>query len=90
MTLSQTNTNLKKSRVWTVAHVAVLVVTLGSIVGAVLAVGYGGLQFFRWATSPRAVSPTSIPWITSERDCQRSNRAWKDGQCWDAQHDYHF
>lgn len=34
--------------------------------------------------------PTSIPWISDQVQCERTNRNWRDGKCWDYQHDSSF
>lgn len=35
---------------------------------------------------PTSPHPTSIPWINNQSDCERTNRNWYDGKCWDAEH----
>jgi hypothetical protein len=32
------------------------------------------------------VYPTSIPYIDNQIDCDKFNREWKDGKCWDNKH----
>ncbi|MCU0566686.1 MAG: hypothetical protein MUF49_08830 [Oculatellaceae cyanobacterium Prado106] len=36
------------------------------------------------------IFPTGIPWLQTEAECERSQRIWKDGQCWDEEHDPSF
>lgn len=37
-----------------------------------------------------ATSPTSIPWIFDQSECERTGRTWSEGKCWDDQHDSLF
>ena len=37
-----------------------------------------------------SVFPTSLPWIHSESECKHTNRTWRDGKCWDYEHDMTF
>lgn len=39
---------------------------------------------------PSSPYPTSIPWINNQSDCERTNRNWYDGKCWDAEHNPTF
>lgn len=39
---------------------------------------------------PISIFPTSIPWIHSEYQCKHTNRTWRDGKCWDYEHDMTF
>ena len=39
---------------------------------------------------PVSIFPTSIPWIHSESECKHTNRTWRDGECWDYEHDMTF
>ncbi|MBC1221826.1 hypothetical protein GNF10_26485 [Nostoc sp. UCD121] len=34
--------------------------------------------------------PTSIPWIDDKSECERTNRVWNDGKCWDSEHSPNF
>ncbi|BAZ68209.1 hypothetical protein NIES4106_29700 [Fischerella sp. NIES-4106] len=35
--------------------------------------------------------PTSIPWLTNKAECEHNpGRAWRDGRCWDYEHDPSF
>ena len=39
---------------------------------------------------PISIFPTSIPWINGESECKHANRIWRDGECWDYEHDMTF
>jgi hypothetical protein len=34
--------------------------------------------------------PTSLPWIQDKSDCEYRGRTWKDGKCWDKEHNPMF
>jgi hypothetical protein len=34
--------------------------------------------------------PTAIPWLQTQADCQHTGRAWREGTCWDEQHNPNF
>ncbi|TFI52457.1 hypothetical protein BLD44_021170 [Mastigocladus laminosus UU774] len=35
--------------------------------------------------------PTSIPWLTNKGECEHHpHRIWRDGHCWDSEHDPNF
>ncbi len=35
--------------------------------------------------------PTSIPWLTNKADCEHNlGRVWREGHCWDYEHDPNF
>lgn len=36
------------------------------------------------STSPP--SPTSIPWLENQFDCEHTGRTWRNGKCWDSEH----
>jgi hypothetical protein len=31
-------------------------------------------------------SPTSIPWLENQFDCEHTGRTWRNGKCWDWEH----
>jgi hypothetical protein len=35
------------------------------------------------STSPH---PTSIPWLQNESECKHTGRSWRNGKCWDYEH----
>ncbi|WP_427160855.1 hypothetical protein ACQFX9_04295 [Aliinostoc sp. HNIBRCY26] len=35
-------------------------------------------------------SPTSIPWIFDQSQCEDTGRTWRDGKCWDKEHNPQF
>ena len=37
-----------------------------------------------------AFYPTSLPWIQDKSDCEDRRRTWKDGKCWDKEHNPMF
>lgn len=39
---------------------------------------------------PVSIFPTSIPWINRESECKHTNRTWRNGECWDYEHDVTF
>ncbi|MGF1493378.1 MAG: hypothetical protein ACFBSC_13175 [Microcoleaceae cyanobacterium] len=91
MFVSQPKAHPKSSRVWTIKNIIILAITLGSATAAVSLVLYGCIKVLKWATPATAsIAPTSIPWITNQYDCSKTGRYWKDGQCWDADHDHMF
>ncbi|MGL5083804.1 MAG: hypothetical protein ACRC8A_20165 [Microcoleaceae cyanobacterium] len=90
MPASQPNLPLNKSYLRKTSSIAVLTITLSSMVVAALLVCYGCIRFFQWATPSASVAPTSIPWLKSQSDCQETGRSWQKGQCWDRSHDRLF
>ncbi|MEH2162542.1 MAG: hypothetical protein V7K38_16230 [Nostoc sp.] len=34
--------------------------------------------------------PTSIPWISDKSECEHTGRIWRDGKCWDSEHNPNF
>lgn len=42
------------------------------------------------ATQNTLTNPTSIPWIDNESRCHNSDRIWRDGKCWDYEHNPMF
>jgi hypothetical protein len=40
--------------------------------------------------SESEVHPTSIPWLQSKEDCQKTGRLWRDSACWDYEHNPDF
>jgi hypothetical protein len=34
--------------------------------------------------------PTSIHWLQNRADCERSQKTWSDGKCWDTEHNLMF
>ncbi len=45
------------------------------------------LAFISNTSSP---NPTSIPWLEHQFDCEHTGRTWKDGKCWDYEHNPMF
>jgi hypothetical protein len=41
-------------------------------------------------SSSSSASPTSIPWIFNQSECERTGRTWEDGKCWDNEHNPAF
>jgi hypothetical protein len=37
-----------------------------------------------------STSPTSIPWIDNQVDCNHTGRTWSNEKCWDYEHDSSF
>lgn len=35
-------------------------------------------------------SPTSIPWIFDQSECEYTGRTWSEGKCWDKEHNSMF
>ncbi|AFY49342.1 hypothetical protein Nos7524_3551 [Nostoc sp. PCC 7524] len=35
-------------------------------------------------------SPTSIPWIFEQSECEYTGRTWSEGKCWDKEHNSMF
>ncbi|MEM6255094.1 MAG: hypothetical protein AAF821_19435 [Cyanobacteria bacterium P01_D01_bin.156] len=40
--------------------------------------------------SPETVHPTVVPFKYDQEQCETSHREWKDGQCFDYEHDHTF
>ena len=36
------------------------------------------------------IHPTSIPWIQTQAECEKSGRNWQDNKCWDNKHNPSF
>ncbi len=34
--------------------------------------------------------PTSIPWISNQPKCEHTGRTWRNGKCWDYEHNMMF
>lgn len=39
---------------------------------------------------PTSPYPTSIPWLHNKSECQHTSRTWRDGKCWDYEHNPMF
>ncbi|MCX7592659.1 MAG: hypothetical protein N2235_02645 [Fischerella sp.] len=37
-----------------------------------------------------SIHPTSIPWIGNQPQCQHTGRTWRNGRCWDYEHNMMF
>lgn len=42
------------------------------------------------AISESQSHPTAIPWLQTKSECQNTGRVWRDGVCWDREHDASF
>ncbi|MBD2462766.1 hypothetical protein H6G89_17130 [Oscillatoria sp. FACHB-1407] len=75
--------------VWKPANIAVITTAI-----AVLALSTVGIQKFVLPTIAAMQStqshPTGIPWLQTKTECQNTGRVWKDGTCWDREHDASF
>jgi hypothetical protein len=41
--------------------------------------------------SSKSFHPTSIPWLTNKAECEHNHgRVWRQGHCWDYEHDPSF
>jgi|GEM_PF-579978 len=40
--------------------------------------------------STSAPNPTSIPWLENQFDCEHTSRTWRNGKCWDYEHNPMF
>lgn len=75
--------------IWTPTNILVLAVFVSLMVLSVL----GVLQFLFPTLASLDLSephPTTIPYIQNEAECLRSEKIWRDGQCWDFQHSPFF
>ncbi len=71
---------------------------IGALILTNLAItGYFSLQFFSsWINYYKQTHtsvntyPTSLPWISTKSDCEYRGRKWRDGKCWDSEHDMLF
>ncbi|BAZ08696.1 hypothetical protein NIES4071_05010 [Calothrix sp. NIES-4071] len=59
--------------------------------------GYFSVQFFgSWINyykqtyTTTNTYPTSLPWISTKSDCEHRGRDWRNGKCWDSEHDMLF
>jgi hypothetical protein len=67
------------------AFVAVLPTSGFCTASLILSLSYVG------STSTADIShPTSIPWLTDKSQCQHTHRIWRDGKCWDYEHNPMF
>ncbi|BAZ29648.1 hypothetical protein NIES4074_20950 [Cylindrospermum sp. NIES-4074] len=48
------------------------------------------LVLFSVKESLNTSHPTSIPWISDKDGCEKVGRVWRDGKCWDYQHNPSF
>ena len=39
---------------------------------------------------PTSPYPTSIPWLDNKFECEHTGRTWRDGDCWDSEHNPMF
>ncbi|WP_017316392.1 hypothetical protein [Mastigocladopsis repens] len=39
---------------------------------------------------PTSPHPTSIPWLHNQSECKHTGRTWRDGKCWDYEHNPMF
>ncbi|HIK03117.1 MAG TPA: hypothetical protein IGS40_00135 [Trichormus sp. M33_DOE_039] len=45
---------------------------------------------FNGGSVDKSSYPTSIPWIKSKLDCEKTGRNWIDDRCWDKEHSASF
>ncbi|MEM9806429.1 MAG: hypothetical protein AAF959_14230 [Cyanobacteria bacterium P01_D01_bin.56] len=77
-----------------------LIVTLGIILGCATVAGLAYSQRLlaiskqdkaaRLEDSSETVHPTIVPFKYNREQCETSHREWKDGQCFDYEHDHTF
>ena len=46
--------------------------------------------FNQWVEANQTISPTEIPWIKTEEECEHTRRIWKNGECLDIEHNHLF
>jgi hypothetical protein len=74
---------------WTPANT----IFLGMLLLSLLVTLYNGLQLVSSLTpavSAKEDYPTALPWVESAEDCTGFRRHWKDGLCYDADHNKDF
>ncbi len=61
-------------------------------VSFLLVCGFCTLHFLLSSLCTISVSsyPTSIPWIDSKSECEHTYRTWRNGKCWDYEHNLMF
>jgi len=72
--------------IWTPANIVLLATFLSLFITsgyATVSVFFASLKPF---SLPTTAYPTSLPWITNSEHCEKTNRTWSKGQCWDSEH----
>jgi hypothetical protein len=78
-----------KRSVWKPANVAVVAIALSVVV--LSSVGIQTILLPSIAAISHSQShPTAIPWLQTKAACQNTGRVWRDGVCWDQEHDSSF
>lgn len=72
--------------IWTPANIVLLTTFLSLFITS----GYATVSVFFASLKPFSIPttayPTSLPWITNSEHCEKTNRTWSKGQCWDSEH----
>ncbi|MEQ8971431.1 MAG: hypothetical protein RIE73_13685 [Coleofasciculus sp. C1-SOL-03] len=71
---------------WTPANIVLITAFLSLFITsgyATVSVFFASLKPF---SLPTTAYPTSLPWITNSEQCEKTNRTWSEGQCWDSEH----
>ncbi|MDY7020985.1 MAG: hypothetical protein SWJ54_06425 [Cyanobacteriota bacterium] len=77
----------QKHPVLTPLNILVMAITLGSFAISLTTFTYVMLKF----VSPSGViAPVSIPWLDEKRECEKTERIWQNGECWDSEHSPEF
>lgn len=80
----------KKSRIYIWIISTIIIST--AFIDIALIRGSRSLQFslFSFDSISTSSYPTSIPWINNKSECEYTNRNWRDGKCWDSEHNPMF
>lgn len=76
-------------RIWTTGNIIAIAVFATLLIPSLFAT----IQILLPWSNPLPVSkfyPTAIPWLQDEAGCQRTDRTWRNGRCWDEEHSPFF
>ncbi len=80
----------EQQKPWTPATTAFAMILTMATLLTMYSVTYRFLQTKRTSPAEAMAHPTALPWIETAADCQGNTRQWKDGLCFESDHDPTF